>query len=102
MKKQWVSVLIELALFFLIAWALSIEPLKEYGWFLGSVHGVLAPYNWVISLFSDTWFVQAPLHTTAYMVFWWISFISMMISIVLRTLSLAFWSYLYIKGSSKE
>lgn len=56
----------------LMAWILSINPFKEYGWFMGMIHGSLAPFNWVISWFSDAWFVKAPLHTTAYNVFWWI------------------------------
>ena len=102
MKKQFIGVFIELALFFFFAWLLSIEPLKEYGWFLGGVHGVLAPFNWVISWFSDTWFVQAPFHTTAYMIFWWISMIFMTIRITLRTISLAFWSYIYLKATSNK
>ena len=65
----------------LAAWLLSIDPFKMYGWFMGIIHGALAPFNWILSWFCDIWFVKAPLHTTAYNVFWWISLVLTIIGI---------------------
>lgn len=79
--KFFVRIILWLGLGCLLAWLLSIEPLNEYGWFMGIIHGALAPFNWVISWFNDFWFVKAPLHTTAYNVFWWISLVLTVIGI---------------------
>lgn len=81
LAKILLFLLIWLGVGCLAAWILSINPLREYGWFLGSIHGALAPFNWVISWFAEGWYVKAPLHTTAYNVFWWISFIGTLLGI---------------------
>ena len=65
----------------LIASFLTISPFNEYGWFMGCVHGLLAPYYWIISWF-DPCLVKAPFHTTAYNIFWWIAFIESAIDIL--------------------
>ena len=64
-----------LAAAFLIAWIFDINPSKEYGWFAGFFHGVWVPVNWIMSWFSDAVLVKAPVHTTAYGVFWWIGIV---------------------------
>ena len=58
---------------FILANLFSIEPQKVYGWFAGLWHGVWAIPNYLMSLFIDRpYFVKAPLHTSAYIVCWWI------------------------------
>lgn len=70
-----IGLLFGTAIGFLIAWIFDINPLKEYGWFMGWLHGAWALFNWVMSLFNDAVFVKAPLHTSAYNVFWWIGLV---------------------------
>lgn len=74
-----------IAIFFILAVIFTISPIKEYGWFMGSIHGALAPYNWIISWF-DPCLVQAPLHTTAYGVFWWIAMIGSAIDLAINVI----------------
>ncbi|MBQ8702832.1 MAG: hypothetical protein IJ524_00465 [Bacteroidales bacterium] len=47
----------------------------QYGWFMGIVHGLVWLPNWILSWFSSSYFVKAPLHTGAYNFFWWLNFI---------------------------
>ena len=49
----------------------DINPSKEYGWFAGGFHGAWLPAYWVMSWFSDSVLLKAPVHTSAYNVFWW-------------------------------
>ena len=60
-----------IALGLLVCWIFNIEGDKEYGWFAGAWHGVWMVYNWIRSLFFDGVFVKAPIHTSAYNIFWW-------------------------------
>ena len=64
-----------LGLVFVLAIIFDINPLKEYGWFGGLVHGGWSPANWIMSLFSDTILVKAPIYTNAYKVWWWIGLV---------------------------
>jgi hypothetical protein len=48
-----------------------IDPGIESGWLRGLWHGANFVGNCVISIF-DGRLIQAPIHTTAYSVFWWI------------------------------
>lgn len=73
--KQFVNLLVTVAVSFGLAWLLSINPAKEYGWFMGLIHGGFLVPNWIISWFDPDWLVKAPLHTTMYNVDWWISVI---------------------------
>jgi len=52
-----------------------INPAIEAGWLRGLWHGMNLVPNWILSFFDDR-LVQAPLHSTAYSVFWWLSAIS--------------------------
>lgn len=62
----------------LIAWIFQINPSKEYGWFAGFFHGAFIVGNFILSWFSSSEILyKAPLHTTAYSVFWWIGAINM-------------------------
>ncbi len=49
--KNVISVLICLAIALTLAWMLKINPEKEYGWFMGFIHGGFLVLNWIISLF---------------------------------------------------
>lgn len=61
-----------LAAVFIVVIIFDINPLKEYGWLGGFFHGGWAPWNWIMSWFSNSVLVKAPIHTNAYNVFWWI------------------------------
>ena len=60
---------------FLLAWIFDIQATHEYGWFLGWCHGSWFIPNWIMSLFNDAVLTKAPLHTSAYNIFWWIGLI---------------------------
>lgn len=46
---------------------------KVYGWWGGIWQGLFVIGNALISVFKEGWYVIAPQHTGAYMVWWWIS-----------------------------
>lgn len=71
-----IGTLLVIGLYFVLAAIFDINPAKEYGWFAGGFHGGWAPAYWIMSWFSDSLLVKAPLHTTAYNVWWWIGVIS--------------------------
>ena len=80
-----------LVVVFFVVVIFDIDPLKEYGWFGGFFHGGWAPWNWIMSWFSDSVLVKAPVHTNAYNVFWWIGVVLsawVWISTVLTTIGL--------------
>lgn len=45
---------------------------KVYGWWGGIWQGLLVIGNALIAIFKEGWYVIAPQHTGAYMVWWWI------------------------------
>ena len=63
--------LIGIVLLLSVAMIFDINSLKEYGWFVGSLHGVWAPGNWILSWFNDSVIMKAPIHTNAYNIWWW-------------------------------
>ena len=71
--KKLCTILYVFGIPILLAWLLVINPDKEYGWFMGIVHGALAIPNWIISLFSEGWLMKATLFSSAYGVWWWIA-----------------------------
>lgn len=68
-----IGFVVGIGLAFVVAYIFSIEPSKEYGWFAGIWHGIWFIPNYIISLFSDNYYFKAPMHTTAYNVFWYIN-----------------------------
>jgi hypothetical protein len=52
-----------------------IDPTIEAGWLRGLWHGGNFTGNLILSLFDDR-LLKAPLHSTAYSVFWWIFTVS--------------------------
>jgi hypothetical protein len=54
-----------------------INPEKTYTWYSGIWHGIFVLPNWVVSWFSDDVHCKAPNSTTAYSIWWWISFLFM-------------------------
>lgn len=52
-----------------------INPDKTYTWYSGIWHGIFVIPHWVVSWFSDDIYCKAPNSTTAYSIWWWISFI---------------------------
>ena len=70
-----ISHLFVIGLWFILALIFTIKGNKEYGWFAGLFHGNWAVCNWIISWFKESAMVKAPLHTTAYNIWWWIGFI---------------------------
>jgi hypothetical protein len=73
--KNIVTNLVSLIAVFVLAAIFDIQVLKDYGWFAGLFPGAWAPAYWIMSWFSDAVIVKAPLHTTAYGVWWWIGLI---------------------------
>lgn len=67
----FIKFLLVLAIWIFIAWLLEINPMHEYGWFMGLIHGTLFIPNWIISWFDPSWYMMAPVHTSAYTGFWW-------------------------------
>ncbi|MDR2384261.1 MAG: hypothetical protein LBD80_01170 [Tannerella sp.] len=49
-----------------------IDPAIEAGWLRGMWHGGNFVGNLILTLFEDR-LLKAPLHSTAYSVFWWLS-----------------------------
>lgn len=64
--------LLVLGLVIVLALVFDINPAKEYGWFMGSLHGAWLPANWILSFFNESVLLKAPLHTNAYNTWWWI------------------------------
>jgi hypothetical protein len=52
-----------------------INPDKTYSWYSGIWHGIFVIPHWIVSWFSDDIYCKAPNSTTAYSIWWWISFI---------------------------
>lgn len=58
-----------------------INPDKTYSWYSGIWHGIFVLPHWVISWFSNEIYCKAPNSSTAYTIWWWISFIFVGLSI---------------------
>jgi hypothetical protein len=58
-----------------------INPEKSYKWYSGIWHGIFVIPHWVMSWFTDDIYCKAPIRTTAYHIWWWISFIFLGFSI---------------------
>ena len=85
MKQQSTkSILITWAELFVIAYFYNIKPDYEYSWWWMILHGLILPENWVLSLFDSAKYCKAPLHTTAYNVFWWIACIGATITTIFQ------------------
>lgn len=52
-----------------------ISPDKTYTWYSGIWHGIFVIPNWVVTWFSAETYCKAPNSTTAYSIWWWVSFI---------------------------
>lgn len=52
-----------------------INPDKTYSWYSGIWHGIFVIPHWVVSWFTDEVYCKAPNSSTAYSIWWWISFI---------------------------
>lgn len=59
-----------------------INPDKTYIWYSGIWHGIFVIPHWVVSWFSNDTYCKAPNATTAYSIWWWISFIFLGLSIL--------------------
>ncbi len=51
---------------------IDIDPLEEYTWYYGIIHGLFAIPNWIYSFFDHDVLCKAQLYTTGYNVWWWI------------------------------
>lgn len=52
-----------------------VKPDKMYNWYFGIWHGIFVIPNWIVSLFSNDVLCKAQNSSTAYNVWWWLSFI---------------------------
>ncbi|MDD2344929.1 MAG: hypothetical protein PHY85_02180 [Bacteroidales bacterium] len=59
-----------------------INPGKTYTWYSGIWHGIFIIPNWVVSWFADDVYCKAPNSTTAYSIWWWISFVFMGLGLI--------------------
>lgn len=66
---------IALAFCLLTANICFINPHKNYTWYSGIWHGIFVIPNWIISWFTNDIYCKAPNSSTAYSIWWWISFI---------------------------
>lgn len=48
---------------------------ETYTWYSGVWHGIFVIPHWIVSWFSDDVYCKAPNSTTAYTIWWWISFV---------------------------
>ncbi|MFZ4798902.1 MAG: hypothetical protein ACOYMA_15485 [Bacteroidia bacterium] len=71
-----------LAFCFLTIQICYIDPNKSYTWFSGIWHGLFIIPHWIVSWFSDDIYCKAPNSTTAYSVWWWLTFVSSSLSIL--------------------
>ena len=55
---------------------------KNYPWFMGIWHGIFIIPNWILSWFVDGIYCKAPNSTLAYSVWWWISLVFSISSII--------------------
>lgn len=55
---------------------------KTYIWYSGIWHGIFVIPHWIVSWFSNDIYCKAPNSTTAYSIWWWISFIFFGLSIL--------------------
>ncbi len=70
--KTLLQLLVGIAICIGVALLLRINPQAEYGWLMGSVHGLLLVPNCIISVFDPSWLIKAPLHTSGYNICWWV------------------------------
>lgn len=54
---------------------------KSYTWYSGIWHGLFVIPHWIVSWFSDEVYCKAPNATTAYSIWWWVTFIFSTLSI---------------------
>lgn len=57
-------------------WWCTIDPEIEYQWYSGIWHGIFIIPNWTMSwMFGKDILCQAPIHTTGYIIWWWLCLI---------------------------
>lgn len=59
-----------------------INPDKSYTWYSGIWHGLFVIPHWIVSWFSDEIYCKAPNATTAYSIWWWLTFVFSTLSIL--------------------
>ncbi len=52
-----------------------INPDKSYTWYSGIWHGLFVIPHWIVSWFSSEIYCRAPNATTAYSIWWWVTFV---------------------------
>ena len=67
-------------------WVCNIDPFETYSWYSGIWHGIFFIPNLVRSWFGDTLY-KAELYTTGYNVFWWLTVVWMVMSIIISPFS---------------
>ena len=67
----------------ILTYRFPILESEEYGKMYAILHGLCAPFNWTLSCFKEDVLVMAPLHSEAYIPFWWTSFIAGLLILVI-------------------
>jgi len=88
MKKNYGIIIGTWIIWLAVAYFYNIKGAYEYGWAWGLFwHGPLAIPSWIISLFDPYKYCMAPLHTTGYAFWWWVTFILSIITQVFNLIS---------------
>ena len=76
MKKNYGCIIFVWIIWFGVAYIYDIKPDYEYGWVWGMFwHGPLTIPNWIISLFDPSKYYTAPLQTSGYTFWWWVTLV---------------------------
>lgn len=81
---------------FIIILLFPIKDCEAYGWFSGIWHGWFASCNMIVHLFSPNTLHIASIHTTSYLILWWICFVYS----VLLLFSQIIWPFMVVREKS--
>jgi hypothetical protein len=59
----------------------DIDPNKYYLWYHGFWHGIFVIPRWIFSFFDSSIYCKAPNSSFAYVICWWISFLTIGLSV---------------------
>ena len=77
MKSSCLISIIFVVAYYVVAYFFChIDPEKIYTWYFGIWHGIFWFPNLIMSLFSDSIYAKAPVCTTGYTVFYFLSIIA--------------------------
>ena len=75
--KRVIYLILSLGVNVACAYFFPINPERHYSWLGGFWHGSIWIGNWILSLFTEGRVLMAPLHNTAYTIFYWIPIVGL-------------------------